>query len=710
MMACVPLKNSEITIQNGWLFPRGGEAGKIEILPSSQALLSTSRLDVTNCDIMMCTTTCVEKLPHQPRLPDMLKASLADIERMGCPSLRGGRVGNGKKLDGQRKLKQQLQQQNGGDDAGFVEVGGRKKAEDNRNSVDKRTVRTLNSLRVLIGIMRPILDNPRRKDEKLIMEDGPSISDSSNGKGHQYLISKNVFSLTASGKVGDIQGAFRRLMCNLFEENIWAKVVEKGENEQYSLTAGELVESLLKQEAHPLAKMCLDLPNINLQAVAKLDTTMVKCFEIQHDEKQYQLQQSINATVDKLEQHIAKKFRGTALTVYGSCLSGLAIEGSHDVDISVHIPELYDLRQSFESGHINGDSYAKKMKNILFTIKRCLESSRSNRFENVFAIHQARVPVVKGIDMDARNPFSEDGRLHFDLCFLNSIAVVNSSLIREYSLFENVRVLMLSVKSFAKLNRVASAADGTASSYTWMVLVIFYLQCLGYVPNLQCPNLLEEHDFEVDPTNPWHAVGGLNTCFLTRDAIRKKNTWKRGCPIVFETSPSSLLYGFFRFYSGLFPHAATAVSVRFGDLSLQKASFQNSSKLWRLCIEDPFETCESHICHDLGCHIDEAGQKRISTLLREACGALKELMECPSVDGDFVPEFMRLVIADEKKQSSAPKKRGKGKNGARKAKQQNDRAKNKGVADKKANEAKKAKKQQGTERQCAEDEEHSKEK
>ena len=160
---------------------------------------------------------------------------------------------------------------------------------------------------------------------------------------------------------------------------------------------------------------------------------------------------------------------------------------------------------------------------------------------------------------------------------------------------------------------------------------------------------------------------------------------------MFETSPSSLLYGFFRFYSVLFPHATTAVSVRFGDLSLQKASFPTSSKLWRLCIEDPFETCESHICHDLGCHIDEAGQKRISTLLLEACGALKELMECPSVESDFVPKFLRLVIADEKKQSSVPKKRGNGKNGVRKAKQQNDRAKNKGVEDAKSNKGKKAK-------------------
>ena len=160
---------------------------------------------------------------------------------------------------------------------------------------------------------------------------------------------------------------------------------------------------------------------------------------------------------------------------------------------------------------------------------------------------------------------------------------------------------------------------------------------------------------------------------------------------MFETSPSSLLYGFFRFYSVLFPHATTAVSVRFGDLSLQKASFPTSSKLWRLCIEDPFETCESHICHDLGCHIDEAGQKRISTLLLEACGALEELMECPSVESDFVPKFLRLVIADEKKQSSVPKKRGNGKNGVRKAKQQNDRAKNKGVEDAKSNKGKKAK-------------------
>ena len=161
---------------------------------------------------------------------------------------------------------------------------------------------------------------------------------------------------------------------------------------------------------------------------------------------------------------------------------------------------------------------------------------------------------------------------------------------------------------------------------------------------------------------------------------------------MFETSPSSLLYGFFRFYSSLFPHATTAVSVRFGTLTLQKASFQSSSKLWRLCIEDPFETCESHICHDLGCHIDEAGQRRISALLLEACGALKQLMECPSVDGDFVPEFIRLVIADEEKQSSAPKKRSKGKNGGSKAKQQDVRAKNKGVADTKAIKANKIQK------------------
>ena len=366
-MACVPLKNSDIAIQDGWLFPRGGEAEKIEILPSSQALLSATQLDVTNCDIMSCTTTCVEKLQHQPRLPDMLKASLADIERMGCPSLRGGRVGNGKKLDGQRKLKQQIQQQNG-DGAGFVEAAGRQSTQDNKKTLDNRTVKTSNSLRVLIGIVRPILDNPRRKDEKLLMKDGPSISDSSNGKGCQYLISKNVYSCVSGGKFGDMQGAFRKLICNLFGEDIWAnKLMGKNENGQYNLTAGELVESLFKQEAlkQPLAKMCLDLPNINLQAVAKLDTTMMTCFEIQHDEKQYQLQESINATVDKLEQHIAKKFRGATLTVYGSCLSGLAIEGSHDIDISVHIPELYDLRQSFESGHINGDSYAKKMKNIL---------------------------------------------------------------------------------------------------------------------------------------------------------------------------------------------------------------------------------------------------------------------------------------------------------------------------------------------------------
>ncbi|KAL7453221.1 hypothetical protein ACHAWC_004892, partial [Mediolabrus comicus] len=104
---------------------------------------------------------------------------------------------------------------------------------------------------------------------------------------------------------------------------------------------------------------------------------------------------------------------------------------------------------------------------------------RSKSFDELFAIPNARVPVVKGKDVHARNPFEDDGSLAFDLCFLNDIAVVNSSLLREYSLFDNrVRILMLSIKSFAKLNRIASAADGTLSSYSWLNLVVFYLQCI----------------------------------------------------------------------------------------------------------------------------------------------------------------------------------------------------------------------------------------
>jgi hypothetical protein len=350
-------------------------------------------------------------------------------------------------------------------------------------------------------------------------------------------------------------------------------------------------------------------------------------------------------------------FSGARLTVYGSCLSGLALEGSHDVDVSVYIPELDEMKKSFDAGRVSAEEYEKRMRRIIFKIRDSLQYYRSGRFFDLFAVTRSRVPVIKG-KMYARNPYTEDESLAFDLCFLNDIAVVNSSLLREYSLFHNnVRMLMLSVKSFAKFHNVSSAADGTLSSYSWLNMVVFYLQCIGNLPVLQCPMMIKEHGQQFDPSDPWHFINGLETFYLTKDVVVSKNRWKRSSHANHE-NVGVLLYGFFNFYSCVFPDETVAPSIRFGKISLQKTALHSTSKLWRLSIEDPFETCNSHCPHDLGCHVNEDGRKRMNKALVGAKNSFEKFLGMPSeellhedqqVGGDgTISHFLSLWLGPSK--------------------------------------------------------------
>ena len=297
-------------------------------------------------------------------------------------------------------------------------------------------------------------------------------------------------------------------------------------------------------------------------------------------------------------------------------MSGLALEGSHDVDISIYIPELHTLRSRFDNHDISGDNYHQAARKIIFRVRDALLYYRGVGFFDLVAITRARVPLIKGTSL-MNNPHTPDGHLSFDLCFLNDIAVVNSNLLREYSLFDSrVRILMLSVKSFAKYNSISSAADGTLSSYSWMNLVIFYLQCIGLLPNLQCPSLIEEHDLEIDLNDRWNSILGLKTYNLTKDKVSEKGIWQQS-PALQDANMAALLYGFFNFYTNIFPKITSAASIRLGKISLQKTSL--SSKLGKISIEDPYEICDSHCPHDLGCHVDEGGQaQKIDKMLRQA--------------------------------------------------------------------------------------------
>lgn len=98
---------------------------------------------------------------------------------------------------------------------------------------------------------------------------------------------------------------------------------------------------------------------------------------------------------------------------------------------------------------------------------------------------------------------------------------------------------------------------------------------------------MEEHDFGKDPNDPWHSVNGLETYYLTKDVVAKKNIWSQSSHAN-STNMGALLCGFFTFYSGVFPEQIAAASIRFGKIGLAKTCLHQTSKVWRLCVEGKY--------------------------------------------------------------------------------------------------------------------------
>ena len=129
------------------------------------------------------------------------------------------------------------------------------------------------------------------------------------------------------------------------------------------------------------------------------------------------------------------------------------------------------------------------------------------------------------------------------------------------------------------------------------------MKTIGFVPDPQ--------------NNPAHLVNGLDTAFLSAEEVLSSGQWQMNGRVK-DLSVSHLFCGLLVFYTNMFPHDIGAVSIRRGQCDLQKTAFVRSSRLWRTCIEDPFETYSSHFPHDLGIHADERGQKLIAHALSSA--------------------------------------------------------------------------------------------
>ncbi|KAK8075004.1 putative polynucleotide adenylyltransferase [Apiospora hydei] len=223
-------------------------------------------------------------------------------------------------------------------------------------------------------------------------------------------------------------------------------------------------------------------------------------------------------------------------------------------------------------------------------------------FQKVVCVSSAKVPIVKAWDPEFQ--------LACDMNVNNTLALENTRMIRTYiDIDERVRPLAMIIKYWTRrrvMNDAGTAAfGGTLSSYTWICMIIAFLQLRKppVVPALhqQLQYRLPKKDGEPSPF---------------ADDVEKL----RGICAKNKSTLGELLFQFFRFYAHEFDYGEHALSVRSGKLMRK-----TEKKHWhlainnQLCVEEPFNTMRN-----LGNTADDTSFRGIHLELRRAFELISE--------------------------------------------------------------------------------------
>jgi DNA polymerase sigma len=330
------------------------------------------------------------------------------------------------------------------------------------------------------------------------------------------------------------------------------------------------------------------------------------------------------------EQWISRKYVPT-VEIFGSTMSGLALDGSADVDVCMltNMPFSVDYEKNYKiSFHnelkgrnkvhvVESDNFPEdKLAKIFAT------HLRGKRMRNVLPIPYAKVPIVKFHD-----PVS---KMNVDLSFNNPLGVFNTKLIRDYvNMDPRVSDLAFVVKYWSKLRGINDPPSGTLSSYAYVQMLLFYLQVRNtpILPSLQDlaknKDLIKtQKDFVRVSVEGWDCTR-LNARLFKEFSAR--NTESLG----------ELLVGFFDYYSRHFDFKNSLISIRAArelpksaEYSMCVQSSPGSKQQKFIAIEDPF-----NLTHNLGRSANKDNARlilsefdRAYTILKHG-GGLAELLE-----------------------------------------------------------------------------------
>ncbi|KAI0905231.1 hypothetical protein F4823DRAFT_566958 [Ustulina deusta] len=224
--------------------------------------------------------------------------------------------------------------------------------------------------------------------------------------------------------------------------------------------------------------------------------------------------------------------------------------------------------------------------------------------EKVVCVASAKVPIVKIWDPELE--------LSCDMNVNNTLALENTRMIKTYvHIDERVRPLAMIIKYWTRQRILNDAAfGGTLSSYTWICMIIAFLQlrqppvlpALHQRPHQKLPRQDGEIAAFADDVDKLRGFGDENKSTL-----------------------GELLFEFFRFFAHEFDYSANALSVRLGKLITKNEKKWNFAQNNQLCVEEPFNTNRN-----LGNTADDTAFRGIHLELRRAFDSIAKgnLEEC----------------------------------------------------------------------------------
>jgi hypothetical protein len=260
-------------------------------------------------------------------------------------------------------------------------------------------------------------------------------------------------------------------------------------------------------------------------------------FVVQHKTPPKEYLDSLFSEFAKINIVIRELF-GIDGSIYGSLVNGFPTSSS-DIDVVINLPQSAEEIDS-ENDVPEEDSVAsKKGLDELNKLHHAIKERYGEEFA-VSKIESARVPILI---------VKKGEKVEINISFNHEVVIHNSALLRAYSsISPRVRELVVLVKHWAKRREINDALQGSLSSYSYVLLVVAFLQQNGLLPDLQNP---PESLF---PTRPLPERitdnGRCSTWFLEDgyEGFSYAHSFKHYADKLSKKSLTTLLVEFFEFY------------------------------------------------------------------------------------------------------------------------------------------------------------------